>query len=159
VGYDVVVTGYSDDGGIDIILTTSGQEIGVQVKRYRSTIKVDKIRELAGALVLRGMTKGIFVTTSDFQRGGTGVVKQLASRGFAVQLLNADAFYEALRLSQRSIYANVEDFLAQHDLRKLHYVDRPYRGFFPKKDFAYLLKKYGGVYALRHPLDRHGPPA
>ena len=70
LGYRAVVTSYSGDDGIDVILENdSGTFLGVQVKRYQDRIKVSQIRELLGALVINGMTRGIFITTSDFQSG------------------------------------------------------------------------------------------
>jgi len=35
IGYDVYVTGYSNDAGIDVVLGDGKTEIGVQVKRYK----------------------------------------------------------------------------------------------------------------------------
>lgn len=101
-GFDVVVTGKSGDGGIDIILQKADQQVGVQVKRYRNSIKVDKIRELAGSLMIAGMTKGVFVTTSDFQSGCATVAADATSRGYQIELVNADQFYDALKLSRRN---------------------------------------------------------
>jgi restriction system protein len=63
LGYGARVTAYSGDDGIDVILDgQSDTMIGVQVKRYRNSIQVEQIRSLAGALVLGGLTRGIFVT-------------------------------------------------------------------------------------------------
>lgn len=155
-GYDVVVTGYTNDGGVDVILTASGREIGVQVKRYRSTIKVEQLRALVGALVQRGITSGIFVTTSDFQRGGKRVVEEFGKRGFTIQLLNAKTFYEALKLSQRPMYMDIEAFRAQHDLDDLPYYLEAGRNFFPQKDFVDLVQRLGGVHAVRNVVTREG---
>ncbi|PSB61553.1 hypothetical protein C7B61_15765 [filamentous cyanobacterium CCP1] len=105
LGYDTRVTGYSNDGGIDVVL--DGPEdslIGVQVKRYRNSIEVSQIRELTGALVLHGMTRGMFVTTSDFQAGAKGTVNLASVRGIEIELVNAEAFFDALRLSRVSSY-------------------------------------------------------
>jgi restriction system protein len=80
-GYDAVATSYSGDYGIDAVLKRSdGLEIGVQVKRYRSSIVVEQIRSFFGALVLGGYTRGIFVTTSKFQRGAPAVTAHIATR-------------------------------------------------------------------------------
>ena len=48
LGYEVIVTGYSTDDGIDVILERGGETIGVQVKRWKNSIKVGQIRELVG---------------------------------------------------------------------------------------------------------------
>jgi hypothetical protein len=98
LGFEAVVTGYSNDGGLDIILERDGQRIGVQVKRYKHLIKIEQLRSLAGALVLAGLTRGIFVTTSGFQRGAAATRRRLAGRGYRVEFLNAQRFYEALGL-------------------------------------------------------------
>ena len=39
LGYDVVVTGHSGDGGIDVVLNDGPLTIGVQVKRYKHSIR------------------------------------------------------------------------------------------------------------------------
>lgn len=101
-GYLPVVTGYSNDGGIDIILHRCSHTIGVQVKRHRQRIQVEMIRSLAGALVLHDMTTGIFVTTSDFTMGATRVTSAYSARGIAIELLDAPRFYSALSLVQVS---------------------------------------------------------
>ena len=59
LGYKAQVTGYRNDGGIDVILYKHNKQVGVQVKRYRARIEVEQIRSLAGALILSGITKGI----------------------------------------------------------------------------------------------------
>ncbi len=116
VGYGALVTGYSNDGGIDVVLSDGTNEIGVQVKRTRNSIKVSRLRELVGSLVLGGYTKGMFVTTSDYQRGGSSTVSKALERGVEVELVNAQQFYDALKLSQRPMYGDLEEFLCEHDL-------------------------------------------
>jgi restriction system protein len=101
LGYDTQVTGYSGDGGIDVVLRGQADTIGVQVKRYRSTIKVEQIRSLAGALMLAGITAGVFVTTSSFQAGAPRTVARYRDRGMRIDLVNADAFFAALGFVQR----------------------------------------------------------
>lgn len=102
LGYDTIVTGYSNDGGIDVILEKEGKQIGVQVKRYKNKIKVDQIRELTGALFLSGISKGIFVTTSDFQSGASKTVKKSHDRGLPIELINSKRFYDILKLTTDS---------------------------------------------------------
>lgn len=102
LGYDAIVTGYSNDGGIDVILEKQGKQIGVQVKRYKNKIKVDQIRELTGALFLSGIPSGIFVTTSDFQSGANKVVQKSSNRGMPIELINATRFYDILKLTTES---------------------------------------------------------
>lgn len=100
LGYKTQVTGYSRDGGIDIIMYKDNEIVGVQVKRYKNKIKVEQIRSLAGALVLAGITKGIFVTTSDFQSGAAKTVAKFDEKGYSIDLYNAADFYDALKLAQ-----------------------------------------------------------
>lgn len=100
LGYTTMVTGYSRDGGIDIIMEKSNETIGVQVKRYKQRIKVEQLRSLAGALVLSGLTKGVFVTTSDFQSGAAKTIATYAEKGYSIDLYNAAEFYDALKLAQ-----------------------------------------------------------
>ena len=110
LGYQSRVTGYSNDGGIDIILDKSGETIGVQVKRYRNVIKVEQIRSLAGALVLAGLTSGMFVTTSSFQSGAMAATQQYLKRGYRIELLDAESFFNALALKKRNMYRLFKDF-------------------------------------------------
>jgi restriction system protein len=114
LGYSVRVTGRSGDDGIDVVLERTGEQIGVQVKRYRKSIEVEQIRSLAGALLLAGLTKGIFVTTSTFQRGALSTADRFVQRGYRIELLDGDGFYSALRLTQREMYSSREQFRAAH---------------------------------------------
>jgi restriction system protein len=113
LGYGTRVTNYSNDGGIDVILDgPNDQLIGVQVKRYRDSISVEQIRSLTGALVIGGFTKGVFVTTSTFQRGVKNTSQISAARGFPIQLMDASSFLSALKIAQRNSYDKRDDPLA-----------------------------------------------
>jgi restriction system protein len=97
IGFQSRVTGRSGDGGIDVVLTDSADKtIGVQVKRYQNRIEAREIREFAGALMLRGLTEGIFVTTSRFRSGAEEEATLAESRGLPIQLVDGEAFYDAL---------------------------------------------------------------
>jgi restriction system protein len=104
LGYKAEVTAYSSDGGIDVILKRAGETIGIQVKRYKDRIKVEQIRSLAGALLLNGLTCGIFLTTSAFRRGANVTTAKYAARGYKLHLLDAPRFYDALKIAQRKMY-------------------------------------------------------
>jgi restriction system protein len=109
-GYRSRVVGRSGDGGIDVVLDgPNDQTVAVQVKRYRNSIAVDQIREFTGALVLAGITRGVFVTTSGFQSGATRVTRMAAARGWAIELLDSDRFFDALKIAQRTSPPSVED--------------------------------------------------
>jgi restriction system protein len=109
-GYHAIVTAYSGDDGVDVILHRGNETIGVQVKRYKDAIEVEQIRSLAGALVLRDMTHGIFVTTSTFQRGAESTADRFETRGYKIELVDAQRFYDALKLAQRTMYGSFADF-------------------------------------------------
>lgn len=113
LGYYSRVTAYSGDGGIDVILEgQDNKEIGVQVKRYRSSICVEQIRSFAGALLIEGYTKGIFITTSHFQSGAGRVAARAALKGIQIELIDADKFFDALKITQLENYEmNRELFL------------------------------------------------
>lgn len=110
-GYTVRVTAFSGDYGIDVVVLDgeTGDTIGVQVKRYRDKIETEQIRSFAGALLLNGMTKGVFVTTSSFRSGVATTTKVFEGRAISIGLWDAGVFYDRLKLSQRQTYTNVED--------------------------------------------------
>ncbi len=109
-GYAVDVVGRTGDGGIDVILMDAhGTRIGVQVKRYKTSIKVEQIRAFLGALVLRGYTRGVFVTTGEFQRGAFETAKGAAERGIAIELIDAPRFFDALAIAQRERYRSADE--------------------------------------------------
>lgn len=110
LGYHAIATASSGDDGIDVILTKEGIRIGVQVKRYKDKVQVKELRELAGALVLDGITKGIFVTTSDFTTGAPRTLHKFQRRGFHIELINGERFLSQLELAQRAMYKNREEF-------------------------------------------------
>lgn len=111
VGFHSEVTAYSNDGGIDVILRDSAEAtIGVQVKRRKDRIAVDQIRELVGALVVGGHTRGIFVTTSSFQKGALVSAGTATARGYPIELIDASRFLDALRLSRRLPYRSFEEW-------------------------------------------------
>ncbi|HEX4964632.1 MAG TPA: restriction endonuclease [Thermoanaerobaculia bacterium] len=101
LGFSAKTTGYSGDGGIDVVLDgPNGTTIGVQVKRWKSTIQVFQIREFLGALALTGHTRGVFVTTSSYSKGAVAGAKLAESKGTPIQLINAEEFYDALGIAQ-----------------------------------------------------------
>jgi restriction system protein len=106
-GYQVLVTGQrvpgeEGDDGIDVILESSEGTIGIQVRRYKKSLRIeaDAIRSLAGALLLGDHTKGIFITTSKFRRGATRTAERYTAMGRPVELVNADQFFQKLGIAQ-----------------------------------------------------------
>lgn len=70
MGYEVIETNKSHDGGIDCELYSNdpimgGKVIG-QVKRYKNNIDIPKLREFESVLRNSDAMKGIFISTSDF---------------------------------------------------------------------------------------------
>ncbi|HYG47450.1 MAG TPA: restriction endonuclease [Allosphingosinicella sp.] len=112
-GFSVEVTAYSGDGGVDVILTDGTARIGVQVKRYKDAIEAEEIRSLLGALVIGGMTKGIFISTSSFRSGATSAAELSARRGWPIELVDADQFYSALEISQRQVDRRSEEWIGE----------------------------------------------
>ncbi len=110
-GYRVRVTSYSGDDGIDVFVFDGdkGDTIGIQVKRYKGKIEAEQLRAFGGALVLGGLTKGIFVTTSSFRSGAVKTTKRYEGRDLAISLWDADKFYSELQLTQRDAYTNPND--------------------------------------------------
>lgn len=111
LGYEVKITAYSNDGGIDVILEKSGEEIGVQVKCYHQRVGVEQIRELVGALVLRDARTGIFVTTSDYTRGSKAARNRYAEHGYDLELIDGERFLHVLGITQRPRYSSYSEFL------------------------------------------------
>lgn len=110
LGWKPQVTSYSADDGIDVFLEKDGEVVGVQVKRYENAIKVEQVRSLAGALLLNGLTRGIFVTTSSFQRGVESAVRRYKSKGYKIELMDAQGLLDALQVAQRNKYQSGRDF-------------------------------------------------
>jgi restriction system protein len=110
-GYRVRVTSFSGDDGIDVVALDGPDDtlVGIQVKRYRGKIDAEQIRTFGGALVLGGITKGIFVTTSTFTKGAKTTASQLELRGFPIQLEDASRFYDRMRIASRPGYNRAED--------------------------------------------------
>lgn len=120
-GYVAEVTAYQGDGGIDVVLRTPTNEtIGVQVKRYKDRIEVEQIRAFAGALLLNDHPSGIFVTTSSYQSGAYDAARGFAARGLPIELLDADRFYDALKITRRPMYTDYDDWYREIEDIKEH---------------------------------------
>ena len=120
---NVRVVGKANDGGLDIIMEGPDDSvIGVQVKRYENKIQAEEIRAFIGALVLAGLTRGIFLTTSDYTRGALAAAARAATKNYRIELSNATQFYDALGLAQRKMYDSATDPSAPFLHAKLHHV-------------------------------------
>lgn len=126
MGYFVRVTAYQNDGGIDVILDGKDNKlIGVQVKRYKNSIRASQIREFAGALIQNGITNGIFVTTSKFQRGVHKSVESFQNKGIGIELYNSERFYDALQVCrlENNSYDRIIDIASKTKLHYIYYAD------------------------------------
>jgi restriction system protein len=102
-GANVLVTSYSGDGGIDVLVERGNDVFGIQVKRYKNHINVAEIRELIGSLVVKGLTKGIFVTTSSFRRGARNLRDEALKKDISIELIDGDGLYSELINAQRCV--------------------------------------------------------
>lgn len=117
LGWHARTTAYSGDGGIDVILDgDDGKTVGVQVKRYgqQRRIEAEQIRSLAGALVLQGHTRGVFITTSGYRSGAITTAARYGSIGRPISLLNGPQFLEALGLAQVRVFDPADDRYSSH---------------------------------------------
>lgn len=119
-GFTVVASGRRKDGGIDAVLSmgTSSGCIGVQIKRSRNQIQVAQIRSFLGALMLKGLAAGVFVTTSGFTKGARqAAAASPTAAGVPVELVDASKFFDALHFTTRApapASTMIEEVLAGH---------------------------------------------
>jgi restriction system protein len=80
IGYhNIKVTGHSGDGGIDGECTfdiLGLTKVAFQAKRWQSQVGVREVRDFIGALEVRRIQTGIFVTTSDFSKDAEDAVRE-----------------------------------------------------------------------------------
>lgn len=77
-----VVTGYTNDGGIDGIIKEDVLGLGrihIQAKRYAQANSVgrEEIQKFVGALAVAKSNKGVFITTSSFSKGAAAYAESL----------------------------------------------------------------------------------
>lgn len=100
-GAEVKVTQASRDQGVDAVIfdpdVLRGGKIVVQAKRYTNTVDVSAVRDLYGAIINEGATKGILVTTSHYGPDAYGFAKDKP-----ITLLNGE---ELLGLLQKYGYS------------------------------------------------------
>jgi restriction system protein len=100
---DVVHTGRTGDGGIDLLLLDGNLPYVVQVKRRSRTQgeSVSAIREFVGATLLAGYRRGIYVTAAPhYTSAAIGVARQARTRGLLekLHLLDRKRFLRILHL-------------------------------------------------------------
>lgn len=114
LGFQVLCTPYSHDGGIDILLEKGSDFSAVQVKRTKNAIKLEQVRSFLGALTLQGIEKGIYVSTAEFQRGCYDI-----ARSCSIGLFGGNKFYETLLEAQILKYSDI--VLPNLNDENLHY--------------------------------------
>ena len=105
-GFRTKLTPYTKDDGIDIFLLGDNRErtIGIQVKRNKQKIEVHEIREFTGTLWLGGLTKGVFITTSEFTKGAINTARKSTLKGIEIELMDADSLFSSLDIANRDKY-------------------------------------------------------
>lgn len=80
LGYEVEVTKYSGDGGIDIWISKGKDKGGIQCKRYLGCSKIGRpaVQALAGALQARGAKFGKIITTGRFTKTAVTEISDLS---------------------------------------------------------------------------------
>lgn len=102
LNYNVILTSRTRDGGIDVIADQYDPNFRqwirtvIQVKRYKNTIGIEKIRELKGVLSIHNAQFGCLITLSDFKLG----VREKTNKEYeTISLQNKNEFLELLRNS------------------------------------------------------------
>lgn len=68
-GYDIGLTQYSNDGGVDIVLYSNNTKIYVQCKHYKNYVGIAPARELYGVMRAANVSYGYLVTMNGFTSG------------------------------------------------------------------------------------------
>lgn len=100
-GYHAKLTPGSGDGGLDILLSKDGEQYGVECKQYKDTLGPKFIRDFIGALQLRKLKAGFFVTTSGYSEQARLSAK---NSEYQIQLIDG----EMLGRWQRQLQQRVE---------------------------------------------------
>ena len=74
-------------------------------------MQAEQICEFAGALVLHGMTRGIFATTGDLTKGARKTSNAFEHAGLRIELWNPTRLYDPLRVPR---YERYQPFYAPH---------------------------------------------
>jgi len=90
------VTGQSGDGGIDGFINQDSlglEQIYFQAKRYTGDTKVtaSQVRDFVGSLALKHVSKGVFITSSDFP---SNAEKDLESQN--IMLINREKLLDLM---------------------------------------------------------------
>jgi restriction endonuclease Mrr len=114
MGYHVVATTRTKDGGVDVLLEhTSFGRVCVQVKHSKNKIGVRVLRELIGTMCIHSANDGLLVTSSAFTRG-TEDERDLAQEnaGRVIELVDGRQFLAALNLTSRDKPPTLDEIAA-----------------------------------------------
>lgn len=122
---DVKHCGKSHDGGVDLLILDYDNPIIVQVKRHKNpnyTEPVDVVRELLGTMLIKGSTRGIFVTTAkkfspDSEKVRNEVLEKKRVDYF--ELIDFDRFCAILNLTKDNLQKPWNIFCPDLDNRYL----------------------------------------
>lgn len=102
-GFEVELTAYTKDGGIDLFVLRDPAEgiVAVQAKRNRNTRKIgiEEIDRFLGVLVRNDICHGLYVTASSYTYGARESVSELKSKGYFLELWDADDLLKVLQPS------------------------------------------------------------
>lgn len=131
IGYSIELTAYQKDGGIDLYLLTDGHRVGaVQIKRTRDSVGVEQVREFVGAMVLDGITRGMFVTTSRFTTPAIAAAGEAGVRGLPIELLDSQRIFDMLRLQRTPAPRSYDDWSGLYPDLRYHHLGRITRATF-----------------------------
>lgn len=115
MGYEVLVTQASRDGGIDIEARQNDPGgrgfVLIQCKRYKDVIRVPAVRELMGVVARKQANKGVIVATCGF----TAPARQEAAESTMIELLD---FSSLNKLLNRYIGAKWPNHIS-YEIRRL----------------------------------------
>jgi len=103
---EVEICGRSGDGGIDLILVISDSPMAIQVKRRTRASAVEgvqEVRHFLAAMQIRGITKGLFVTTADHFSAQASIVAEVAvNRNLvtAFELMDRHRFFSLINATK-----------------------------------------------------------
>ena len=99
-GFRVAETGGGGaDGGVDLILTKSGEKFLVQCKQWKAyKVGVEVVRELYGVMAARGATGGFVVTSGTFSAAA-----QEFAQGRNVKLVDGARLFSLIRQAKASL--------------------------------------------------------
>ncbi len=75
-GYQTLRTPASGDWGIDLIILTKTERIGIQLKRYSKKVSLQAVQEVLGGFEYYKLTKGMVITNNYFQQSAITLAKK-----------------------------------------------------------------------------------